>query len=101
MTIAGEGYGPAYNHFAKLAEQYDISIKDMAAMIAEITDVTERWPEFAGAAGVSKIRMNHIAEHLLLLPTELNHLKTQTLSCPAHDLVCCRNYLHRNIAGYG
>ena len=64
MTIAGEGYAPAYNHFAKLAEQYDISIKDMEAMIAEVTDATARWPEFAGAAGVSKTRMNYIANHL-------------------------------------
>jgi len=64
MTVAGEGSAPAYNHFAKLAEQYDISIKEMVGMIDEVIDAVARWPEFAATADVSEKRTNDIAKHL-------------------------------------
>jgi len=63
-TIAGERRAPAYSDFVKLGKQYDISKKELKNMIAEITDATERWPEFADNAGVSKTRTNEIAKHL-------------------------------------
>ncbi len=64
MTLAGEGSAPTYNHFAKLAKQFDISQKEMEEMIAKVTAAVERWPEFAETAGVSKERTNDIARHL-------------------------------------
>jgi serine/threonine-protein kinase HipA len=63
MTIAGEGRAPTYNHFVKLAIQYDISTKEMESMIAEVADVRECWPEFAQAAGVSEAGIKAISKH--------------------------------------
>ncbi len=64
-TVAGEGRAPAYSHFVKLAEQHDISAKEVKSMIAEITEARDRWPEFAQAAGVSKAKINDITKHFL------------------------------------
>ncbi len=65
MTIAGEGRSPAYNHFAQLAEQFDIPTNEMETMIAVVADAAERWLEFAEATGVSKKRANEIARNLV------------------------------------
>jgi serine/threonine-protein kinase HipA len=62
-TVAGEGRVPAYIHFVKLGEQYDISTKEIKSMIAEIADARERWPEFAQAACVSKAGIKAISKH--------------------------------------
>ena len=62
-TVAGEGRAPSCDHFAKLAEQHDISTKEMKGMIAEITDARKRWSEFAQAAGVSEAGINSISHY--------------------------------------
>lgn len=52
-TVAGEGRAPGRKHFALLAKQYDITLKEMETMIAEVTAAVKRWPEFADTAEVS------------------------------------------------
>lgn len=71
-SVAGEGRAPVYGHFAKLAEQYGISIKEMETMIAEVTTAVGRWPEFAGVAGVSDTRSSDIADRLRLVRLSQN-----------------------------
>ncbi|MCI5150999.1 MAG: HipA domain-containing protein, partial [Candidatus Electrothrix sp. MAN1_4] len=52
MTVAGEGRAPAYRHIAELAGQYGVAEKELGVMIDEVAAAVERWPEFAGVAGV-------------------------------------------------
>ena len=63
-TIAGEGRTPAYSHFSNLADQFDISTKEMEKIYVEVADAIKRWPDFAEAAGVSEAGTRYIGKYL-------------------------------------
>mgnify|MGYP002630797076 CR=1 FL=1 len=63
-TVAGEGRAPGFKHFAQLAGQYDISLKDMDAMIVEVAAAIKQWPKFADDAGVPERTKRKIGDIL-------------------------------------
>lgn len=63
-TIAGEGSAPSYCHFKKLAENFNLSLKEIDQMIVDVSEATQQWLKFADTAGVSGKRAENIAARL-------------------------------------
>jgi serine/threonine-protein kinase HipA len=52
MTVGGEGRAPDRGHILRLAGERGLAPAEAGAIMAEVRDAVERWPEFAGQAGV-------------------------------------------------
>ncbi|HRK29779.1 MAG TPA: type II toxin-antitoxin system HipA family toxin [Tepidisphaeraceae bacterium] len=54
MTVAGEGREPTREYVLKLAEQFDIKLKQAGAIIGEVKAAADQWAKFAAEAGCTK-----------------------------------------------
>ena len=61
MTIAGEGKSPTMGHIQTLAQQADISHREVAEIIEQAQAAISRWPQWADQAGVTRRRAKEIA----------------------------------------
>ena len=61
MTIAGGGKSPTMGHIQTLAQQADISHREVAAIIDQAQAAISRWPQWAEQAGVTRRRAKEIA----------------------------------------
>jgi serine/threonine-protein kinase HipA len=61
MTVAGEGCAPGREHVLKLAEQFQISRKELTSVIDDVNTALVKWMAFADEAGCTKKRSRAIA----------------------------------------
>lgn len=65
--IMGEGKNPTKKHLLKLASIGNIKQDKAVGIIYQVVAATEKWYEFAGAAGVSKLQTKNIGEALSVI----------------------------------
>ena len=62
MTIAGEGKSPTMGDIQTLAQQADISHRELTEIFEQVRAAISRWPQWADQAGVTRRRAKAIAD---------------------------------------
>ncbi len=60
MSLAGEGMNPGRPHILRLAEQAEVSKREVAVIIDQVRAAVARWKDFAAQAGVSQASMRQV-----------------------------------------